>query len=396
MGSGRNEQATWTCAAGSGTTGTAPARSGRVLVRLPSPIKVLAVGADRRVAAGTEDSVHVLDPKDGQKLFVVSRPNLAVRSVSFSPDRQLLLVGGEEAKHVSGEIWDHFALIHDARTGAKVHDRTISLMSRWLGTAFSGDGQHILSISMHRQFSLAAIETQSGKYDANWLPAGPNQNLHQLLFGDVGPVYFLAVSPQGRRLAFLGESKLSIWDATLGKEVNRLAIPNGTTIAPPVFRPDGKQMAVAQVATNRRRDDVRIWDLANNKEVWLLAGHTRHIRALAYSPDGNYLATAGEDLVVRVWDLKTGQEGRLFRGHTTTVNALAFSADGTTLVSGGADGSVRLWEVRQDQEIVDGAAAARLRTEDDGGDRFQVVHPFLSPTITLRAVSGAGGADRDG
>jgi hypothetical protein len=65
---------------------------------------------------------------------------------------------------------------------------------------------------------------------------------------------------------------------------------------------------------------------------------------MAYSPDGQRLATASEDHTVRVWDAATGQELLSLQGHTLRVWGLAYSPDGQRLASAGEDGTVRVWE----------------------------------------------------
>jgi len=83
----------------------------------------------------------------------------------------------------------------------------------------------------------------------------------------------------------------------------------------------------------------------------ILTGHTGPVRALAFSPDGVHLATAGDDGLVRIWSL-TALEQRStpvlsdsLIGHTGSVRSLVFTADGRDLLSAGDDAILRIWRL---------------------------------------------------
>jgi WD40 repeat protein len=69
---------------------------------------------------------------------------------------------------------------------------------------------------------------------------------------------------------------------------------------------------------------------------------------LAYRPDGKWLASGGDDWLIRIHDAATLREITVLRGHTARVTAIAFSPDGNTLasVSGREDNTIRLWDLR--------------------------------------------------
>ncbi|MFI5067502.1 MAG: hypothetical protein ACHP9Z_26455, partial [Streptosporangiales bacterium] len=71
-------------------------------------------------------------------------------------------------------------------------------------------------------------------------------------------------------------------------------------------------------------------------------GHGRAVHAVAFSRDG-LLASAGGDKTVRLWDPATGECQRTLAGHDDWVRAVAFSPDGAVLVTAGDDGTIRLW-----------------------------------------------------
>ena len=105
------------------------------------------------------------------------------------------------------------------------------------------------------------------------------------------------------------------------------------------FSPDGQRLASASWDQT-----VKIWDSATGKELFALKGHAETVRSVAFSPDGRRLASASNDQTVRIWDSTTGKELSALKGHAGLVSSVAFSPDGQRLASGNEDGSIHLWE----------------------------------------------------
>jgi len=153
----------------------------------------------------------------------------------------------------------------------------------------------------------------------------------------------LAWRPDGQQLAVAGY-----------KQVHRLAMPGGTSLAPltdlsdlvraVAWSPDGSMIA-AGGGTPGAFGEIVVFDAATGAPRARLEGHRDYVYHLAFNHDGTRLASCGYDKVIRVWDTATGRAVGVLKEHTEAVYAVAFSSDGALLASAAADRSVKIWNV---------------------------------------------------
>lgn len=89
---------------------------------------------------------------------------------------------------------------------------------------------------------------------------------------------------------------------------------------------------------------VLLWDTATGVLQQTLKGHSYWIETLAFSPDGQLLASGSHDKTVRLWDTATGALHQTLKGHSRGVQKVAFSPDSQLLASGSYWERIRLWD----------------------------------------------------
>jgi WD40 repeat protein len=153
----------------------------------------------------------------------------------------------------------------------------------------------------------------------------------------------VAFSPDGRTLAALGSApSICLWDLRSPRNE-----PTATVTVPIqqpkriMYSPDGQSIAV----TSYLDGTILLWDLATRRERVVLQ-QLSPVTNIAFSPDSRWLATGGRvNRPILIWDLRSGSRRTLQEGEPGAFNtALAYSPDGALLASAGFPAHhVRLW-----------------------------------------------------
>jgi len=153
-------------------------------------------------------------------------------------------------------------------------------------------------------------------------------------------VYFVAFSPDSRKLAVGSSDVVKLWDVATGRELRTFKGSEDCV----AFSPDGKKI----VAALSGRRGAGMFDLTTGQQLMIF----RHpVFSVAFSPDGKKLATGGYDSMANLWDAATGQEIMTLPGHTKLIKTVAFSPDGQTLATGSDDLTMKLWNVVTGREL---------------------------------------------
>ncbi len=300
----------------------------RTINSLRSGVACLSFSADGQwLAAGGWKTINLWRVSDGMLLRTFTVPE-AVNCVAFSPDGSTLAAGsGSENEFTYGRqdstvrLWQMSdGMLRHTLTGLATFNRSV---------AFSPDGQTLvvggerLDAGWHRTGTLQLWRVSDGA-------------LLRTLPPQAQCVNGVAYQPDG----------LAVVSASIDGYINFWQVSDGTLLRQ--FTAGGRTKALAVSADGQHlaagsESRIKLWRMSDGTLMQTLTGGTNFVSALAFSPNGQFLAAGNDDFSLTLWQTSDGTLQRTLTGYKSVVASVAVSPDGQTVASASGDGTITFW-----------------------------------------------------
>ncbi|UCC96476.1 MAG: protein kinase [Phycisphaerales bacterium] len=314
---------------------------------------------------------------DGDALTFIDRETIMIwdvgsRQVSqLSPSRATTLAWSPDGKVLASGNQEGDVQFLDATSGENTHSHVSFCFGSINQVRFSPDGRF-----------LATATAENGTvflWDAHtWQPLYKRQICWSPSLGDI----VMSWSPDSSSLAVGGMCQnfiafLDVGSATISDRIF-VEQPQSSCIA---WSPDGNLLA-----TGHPSGTYQFWQVGSRPFELLrsIDAHSAKVSALAWTLDSRRLFSAGYDGMIRQWNAETGELLRSLDDHKEPVMCLAVSPDGTKFVSGGKDDTFRLWDIQSSR-------SGRILTDTSSADKalhHAVAWSFDSTTLAAGSPNG--------
>jgi WD40 repeat protein len=261
--------------------------------------------------------------------------------MAFTSDGNFLALGASYDRDRRTDREWYWLQFHEAQSGRLLN--TVKITARAVGLAFSPDDRYLVVGHDDGELSLWDARTRT-----RLRRIGKEEDM----------IWCVRYTPDGSKLLVGNDDgSLGVWDTATWKLASRWTVGEAPLLDIACAR-DNRTVALTQY------DEVSLWDLGSRARTHTFHRFDSPVLSLAFSPDGRYLAVAGEEGRTSLWDVarRTLWKVLVDRGATTT--GVSFAPDGRTLAVGSDDHTMRLWSLAAGQEVYTIQGASVLFSPD--------------------------------
>jgi WD40 repeat protein/tetratricopeptide (TPR) repeat protein len=347
------------------------AASHEQVVRLEHPggVTALAFGVEGRVLSGGEDrTARLWNLASSRNTSFMLAHQAPIKAVALSPDGSLALTGS----------LDRTARVWDTATGKAIGQPLVH-PGEVLAVAFGPDGRTVATGCGRERGDARVWDVSLG----NPL-GGPLTH--------AGSVLAVAVSPDGKRVATAGRDQVArLWDAHTGDPVG-VGLPHNAEVNAVAFSPDSQTLVSAgddstalfwHAATGKPVVRESVFQAKPGLRMKYQFGVGARDRGMGLSGFGR-LGGEGEQRGEPFWGPARGKSSGRRGGEEAALFALAFSPDGKKLVTAGRGGNADLWDAQR------GAAVPRMSLQMRAQDQRPFDNPQSNADVYVAAFSPDG------
>lgn len=313
-----------------------------------------------------------------------------IYSLALSPDKTLVAAG---AKDGVVRLWQ----VPEALDTAISRDFELAAVEPWalrissnhkapvIKVAFAPDGSELISVASDGQILWWDVTSGTTSRDLqleSGLLNGADLNATASVLATIGqdgmvrvwdmvtgePIQFIgpsqdtklavALSADGTLVAAGDGPNIQVWNVQTGESVQRLDgywedeetqdawVGHDEEVTSLAFSPDGQLLASGSADTT-----IVFWDLETGEATWSSEGHWASVTTMIFEQDGSALLSGGRDNKLRTLRIPGGKVTATYEGHLGTVNSAAYGPLSDTILSAGDDGTLRVWEAASQKAV---------------------------------------------
>jgi WD40 repeat protein len=301
------------------------------------------------VTAGMDETARIWEVATGKLVLTLSGDTKGwVNRASFSSDSRFVVTAGPGNIARVWEVKTGNSIVLQGHTNV-VRDAEFSRDGRYVVTAGwdgcvrvwnTGTGENRATFCYGTTIDRAVFSQDGDSIVTGGDFGARVWNVRTGSYVRLGPpdhINDVALSPDAKRVVTVAERTVRLWGTKTGKHISTLR-GHSESVLQVAFSPDGQLIATAS-----SDNTARLWEGKTGEEMAVLQGHTMAVRHVEFSPDSEWVVTASDDWTARVWRPLNGASRSVFQGHTSNVVHAGFSPDGRNVVTASNDTTARLW-----------------------------------------------------